>query len=62
MFDVDEAVSEVAACFEAGWSLLAVSPCVEGGHGYREVLGEIIGCQQLIWCVHKQIVHGDPLT
>ncbi len=62
VFDVAEAVSEVAACFEPGWSLFAVSPRVEGGYGYREVFGEIIGCHQLIWCVHSQIVYGDPLT
>ncbi len=62
MLDVAEAVSEVAACFEAGWSLLAVSPCIEGGYRYGEVFGEVVGCHQLLWCVHSKMVRGDPLA
>jgi hypothetical protein len=36
---IAESVSEVSACFEAGGSLSAVAPCVEGRYRYTEVSG-----------------------
>ena len=37
ILDVNEPIPEVPACFEAGGTLSAVSPCVEGGYRYVQV-------------------------
>lgn len=42
---VAESVAQVSACFEAGGSLSAVTPCVEGGYRYSEVSGQFCGCE-----------------
>ncbi len=43
LVDVAFAVAEMAAGSEAGWSLAAVTPGVEGGEGHVEVVGELLG-------------------
>ena len=62
LFHIPEPIPEVSACFEAGWALTAVPPCVEGGYRHVQVIGELFDCQQLVELNHGRIMDADPFN
>jgi hypothetical protein len=52
LFDVAPPESEVFAYPEAGRTTVAVTPRVDGGERYVEVVGEFLGAEEPTTCTH----------
>jgi hypothetical protein len=61
LFDVAGSVSNVLTDSEPGWASAFVAPGVERGHGNAQVVGELLGCEQAVECLHHPIVSERPV-
>ena len=60
LLDVASSVAEVSADAETGWTLLAVSPGVDGGEWDVEKFGQLLSGEQRFELVHPVIVDDHP--
>ena len=47
---------------KSGWTFVSVSPCVDGGDGHSQVIGEFLDCQEPIEMFHGLSMPFNPLT
>ena len=58
--DILPSEAQVFPDTEAGWTLSAVAPCVDGGDGDLEVSGEFFDGEEPMDGFHGRIMRPDP--
>ncbi len=56
LFDIAPAIAQMAPHAKRRRALLPVAPCIKRLHGNVEVVGEVLGAEQLIELFHRHIV------
>lgn len=62
LLDVTPPEANVSADAESGWTLVSVSPCVDGGDRHSQVVGEFLDGEKAIEVFHGLSMPSNPLT
>ena len=62
LLDVAPPEADVSTDAESGWTFVSVSPCVDGGDGHSQVVGEFLDREKPIELFHGLSMPSNPLT
>ena len=62
LLDVAPPEADMSSDAKPGWAFVSVSPCVDGGDGHSQVIGEFLDREKPIEVFHGLSMPPNPLT